>query len=177
MPEPDLRIRTASARDVPVLAELGARTFADTYAHALDHADLGDYVAETYAEAVIAEALNRPGVTYLVATVLGQVAGFAKLVIGSTEAGIEASRPAEVNQLYVVEEMHGRGLGRALLSACVDQARGGGCDVVWLGVWEANPRAIAFYRRFGMNPVGTHEFVFAGQPQTDLLMAISLRSV
>lgn len=171
-----MTIRTAAERDVPVLAELGARTFADTYAEANDPADLDAHIAESYTEATIIDALHDPRVIYLLATSGGQAVGFAKVVVDSTEDGIDAAHPAEVNQLYVAAEMHGRGLGRALLSECVERVRGAGCDVLWLGVWEGNSKAIAFYERFGLRPVGTHEFRFGSQPQTDLLMVMSLQS-
>ena len=46
-----------------------------------------------------------------------------------------------------------------------------GADVVWLGVWEENPRGIAFYRKCGFAVVGSHIFVVGTDPQRDVLMA------
>lgn len=42
---------------------------------------------------------------------------------------------------------------------------------LWLGVWERNPRAIAFYRKFGFEVIGEHRFVLGRDPQRDLVMA------
>jgi ribosomal protein S18 acetylase RimI-like enzyme len=44
------------------------------------------------------------------------------------------------------------------------------CDYVWLGVWEHNPRAIAFYRKFGFEVVGEHAFMLGQELQRDLIM-------
>ena len=56
--------------------------------------------------------------------------------------------------------------------AAVDTtARTLGTDALWLGVWERNPRAQAFYRTCGFAVVGTHTFVVGSDPQTDHVMA------
>jgi ribosomal protein S18 acetylase RimI-like enzyme len=34
----------------------------------------------------------------------------------------------------------------------LQQAAQAGCDAVWLGVWEHNPRALAFYRKWQFVP-------------------------
>lgn len=158
-----------------MLVELGIRTFTDTYGHANDAAELAAHAAGTYNAAELTSALSDPLVTYLIAEIGGQPVGFARLALESIEDGVDAARPAEVNQLYVVAEHHGKGVGRALLTECVDRARGAGCDVLWLGVWDANPKAIAFYERFGLRRVGTHDFRLGTELQTDLLMAVALQ--
>ena len=38
---------------------------------------------------------------------------------------------------------------------------------VWLGVWERNPRAIAFYSKMGFTQVGNHAFYVGPDCQTD----------
>ena len=38
---------------------------------------------------------------------------------------------------------------------------------VWLGVWERNPRAIAFYSKMGFTQVGSHAFYVGPDCQTD----------
>jgi ribosomal protein S18 acetylase RimI-like enzyme len=170
----EVRIRSATQADVAELVEIGMRTFEDTYAHANDPSELAVHIAESYTEPVIAGALRDPNVSYLVAEAAGRIIGFAKIVVESREDGIDAARPAELNQLYVEADQHGRGVGRALLDACTERARQVGCDVLWLGVWERNPKAIGFYERLGFRHVGTHGFRFGSELQTDLLMALPL---
>jgi ribosomal protein S18 acetylase RimI-like enzyme len=45
-----------------------------------------------------------------------------------------------------------------------------GSDVVWLGVWERNPRAIAFYRKFEFREAGEHVFPVGNDPQRDIVL-------
>lgn len=56
---------------------------------------------------------------------------------------------AEVSAIYVHPEKWGKGIGRALLSASIDQVRKREFDRVTLWVLEANPRARSFYESFG----------------------------
>jgi diamine N-acetyltransferase len=171
---PAERIRPAAVDDAGRLAELGAKTFLDAYCDTNDPADLADYVAATYGERQLAAELRRPDVTYLIAESGEEAVGFAKLVFGSDQPAVAAAEPAELEQLYVRQDRHGTGVGSALLAAAVEQARKHRCDVLWLGVWEHNPRAIAFYERHGFSRLGTHSFRLGTKVQTDWVMARSL---
>jgi ribosomal protein S18 acetylase RimI-like enzyme len=42
-----------------------------------------------------------------------------------------------------------------------------GCRTAWLGVWERNPRAIAFYRKRGFVEAGEQIFVLGTDHQRD----------
>jgi ribosomal protein S18 acetylase RimI-like enzyme len=57
------------------------------------------------------------------------------------------------------------------MSACVDVMTGRRSDVVWLGVWEHNPKAIAFYKKLGFGEVGEQVFPLGSDAQRDIVMA------
>ena len=83
---------------------------------------------------------------------------------------VTARAPGEIQRLYVVKEWHGRGVAQALMDACIGEMKVRGTDIVWLGVWERNPRAIAFYRKFGFTETGDHVFPLGRDPQRDIVM-------
>jgi len=56
------------------------------------------------------------------------------------------------------------------MDACFEFAIENAHDVMWLGVWEYNPRAQRFYEKNGFRQVGRHVFQLGNDPQTDLLM-------
>ena len=56
------------------------------------------------------------------------------------------------------------------MKACLYEAEKRSCDTIWLGVWEHNPRARAFYRKWGFVEVGTQLFQLGDDLQNDLLM-------
>jgi ribosomal protein S18 acetylase RimI-like enzyme len=66
---------------------------------------------------------------------------------------------------------HGRGIAHQLMEAAIADAAARGAATLWLGVWEHNTRAQAFYRKFGFVDVGSHTFVLGTDVQTDRLMA------
>jgi ribosomal protein S18 acetylase RimI-like enzyme len=68
----------------------------------------------------------------------------------------------------------GRGLAQALMAEVENAARRRGAHELWLGVWERNPRAQAFYRKCGFEKVGTQIFVVGDDPQTDHVMLMEL---
>ena len=49
------------------------------------------------------------------------------------------------------------------MNAALEQARSDGAATIWLGVWERNLRAIAFYRKSGFADVGAHDFLFGAE--------------
>jgi ribosomal protein S18 acetylase RimI-like enzyme len=56
--------------------------------------------------------------------------------------------------------------------AAVDHtARAGGARTLWLGVWERNHRALAYYRKAGFTDIGAHEFYLGHDLQVDRLMS------
>ena len=93
-----------------------------------------------------------------------------KIIIDNIEPGINAEKPVELSRLYAHQKRIGQGVGQMLMDACVERARAENCDVMWLGVWEYNPRAQRFYEKNGFRIVGSHVFQLGEDAQTDLLM-------
>jgi ribosomal protein S18 acetylase RimI-like enzyme len=56
------------------------------------------------------------------------------------------------------------------MQACFNHARQAGHETIFLGVWDKNDRAIAFYRKCGFDVVGSHAFQMGDETQNDLLM-------
>ena len=166
----DVTIRRANPEDAGLLAEVGARTFSETFAADNTPEDMASYLAASFnPERQVAE-LADPASTFLLAEVGGFAAGYAKLHSGEPAEGVEGDKPVELVRLYVLHEWLGRGVGAELMRACVDDARQGGHGTIWLGVWERNGRAQAFYRKWGFRAVGEHTFQLGADPQRDILM-------
>lgn len=171
MNHPHYRIRAAVSTDAPALAALGERTFRDTFADDNTPDDIAAHLAATYSPARQAEELADPAHTTLVAaTDAGELIGFAQLRSGEVPAAVTGPAPIEVLRLYVDRDYHGRGVASALMEAAVKAAAEHGASTMWLGVWERNPRAIAFYRKWGFEDVGSHDFLLGSDRQTDRVM-------
>jgi GNAT superfamily N-acetyltransferase len=158
-----------------LLAELAARLFEDTFGPDNSPEDMRAYLAGAFSEEQQSvELADETRSAWLALDPDGRPIGYALMRRGSRSGGIVAERPAEVQRIYADQNWHGRGTGAALMSACADQARAWGCDVLWLAVWERNPRAIAFYEKTGFRKVGRQTFVLGNDLQYDDVMARSI---
>ena len=171
---PGLTIRRGTVEDARLLSELGARTFSETFAADNTPEDLAAYIATSFNVAQQTAELQDPPSTFLIADVDRRAAGYAMLRVGEPEQGVEGANPIELVRLYVSREWLGRGIGEQLMRACIDEARQAGHETLWLGVWEHNGRAQAFYRKWDFRAVGEHMFQLGSDLQRDLVMERSL---
>ncbi len=163
-------IRRATRQDAAVLADLGARTFYDAFANDNKPEDIDSYVAQAFAPEQMAAELADPRSTFMLVQMNDQAVGYAKLYTGKAPACVDDPRPIELARIYVDQQVIGRGLGAALMRACLEEAQQAQCSVLWLGVWEQNDHARAFYRKWGFNVVGTKTFVVGQDVQNDVVM-------
>jgi ribosomal protein S18 acetylase RimI-like enzyme len=61
-----------------------------------------------------------------------------------------------------------------LMNKLIEHAKEGKHDLIWLGVWPNNHRAIKFYEKFGFTKVGEHSFPVGETMDTDDIMALYL---
>ncbi len=165
-------IRQAIVEDATILTDLAYQTFWDAFAHHPKNApdDLNHYMRQAFTIEQLTEELVDSKNSFLIAEIEGELAGYSKIVFGNIEAGVTAEKPVELSRLYSHQKFLGQGVGQTLMDACIERPRDAGCDVMWLGVWEYNPRAQAFYKKNGFREVGKHIFQLGKDPQTDLLM-------
>ncbi|MEP7213941.1 MAG: GNAT family N-acetyltransferase [Acidobacteriota bacterium] len=168
----EIIIRQAVPEDATILTDLAYQTFWDAFAHHPKNApdDLNHYMRQAFSVEQLTAELDDPKNSFLVAEIDGELAGYSKIVFDNIEAGVTAEKPVELARLYSHQKFLGQGVGQTLMDACIERARDAGCDVMWLGVWEYNPRAQAFYQKYGFREVGKHVFQLGSDPQTDLLM-------
>lgn len=164
------RIRLARGEDAEALARVGERTFRDTFAVDNTREDMDLHCRESYGADIQAAEIADPQMQTLLAEASGEIIGFCQLRWGPAPECIPATVPGEILRLYVVSAWHGRGIAPSLMEAALVALRHRGSDAVWLGVWERNPRAIAFYGKYGFSEVGSHVFTVGTDPQRDLLM-------
>jgi len=164
-------LRKAEASDAGPLAVLAESTFRDAFGRQNTVEDMRLHCSATFGEALQLREIMAPDMLTLVTEADRQLTAYGQLRWGPAPPCVAAERPAEIYRLYVDRPWHGRGVAQSLMSALLAAAREGGADQVWLGVWEHNPRAIAFYVKCGFREVGDHEFLLGLDRQRDLVMA------
>ena len=168
-------IRSATPDDAPALAAAGRAFFRDTFGAANRPEDMQDYLAHAFSESRQRSELAEPGARVLIAAGGdGEIVGYVHVRLGAAPPAASSAPPgraAEIARLYADRRWHGRGLGAALMDAALATAMHWGAELLWLGVWERNPRAIAFYAKHGFVDVGEQEFQLGSDRQRDRIMA------
>jgi diamine N-acetyltransferase len=165
-----ITVRRGRSDDASALAAFAARTFVEAYPE-VDEGVLRRFAAREMTVEATAAALRDPGVAVHLAFVEDRFAGYATLRRGEPPPPVAARSPVELQRIYVDVPWHGLGVAGLLVATAIEQARTWGGDVLWLGVWERNPRAIRFYEKHGFRPAGSVAFELEGLVQRDLVMA------
>jgi ribosomal protein S18 acetylase RimI-like enzyme len=168
------KLRRALPADAPSLAVLAERTFRDAFGIRNSPENMDIHCAKVFGTDIQLREIQDPALLTTIAEAEGRMIGFSQLRIPGAHAAVAARRPAEISRIYLLAEWHGRGVAQDLMREALACAAREGCDVLWLGVWEHNPRAMAFYRKFGFEVVGTHAFKLGLDRQRDLIMSVKL---
>ena len=129
-----LVLRPVAADDLPALLGMLRRFYAEDRIP-LDEPRVRRGLGQLMADASLGAALF--------AEVGGERGGF--VVLGWCFSIEQGGRHVLVDEIYLEPAARGRGLGRVLLAAACDWARGQGAEVARLEVNRHNPRAKALY--------------------------------
>ena len=169
-----MKIRYGNISDARMLSELGAKTFYATFAKDNTPENIRLYMERSFSTEIQLNELSRPDIIFLIAELEDEPVGYVKLKMNSQDEAIKGIRVIEIERIYASQEYIGKGAGRELMKACINEARQRDCDSIWLGVWEKNRRAIDFYTKRGFREVGTHTFMLGDDPQRDFVMELNL---
>ena len=114
---------------------------------------------------------------FLLAERYDEIIGYARVRNSETPEALVNYKAIEIERLYTDKRFLGKRVGYLLMSQCLQYARENNFDVVWLGVWEHNERAIAFYRKWNFERFGEHTFMLGNDAQIDWLMKKHLNDV
>lgn len=169
-----MTIRKAVPHDAAVLADLARTTFYDTFASTNDATDMALHLQRAYGVMQQSAELSDPDITTLLVERDGAAVAYAQIRGHHVPECVNDPEAVELWRFYVHRDWHGKGVAQALMERVKAEARQRGAQTLWLGVWERNDRARAFYVKCGFIDVGEHVFLFGTDPQTDRVMATTL---
>ncbi|HEX5167527.1 MAG TPA: GNAT family N-acetyltransferase [Cyclobacteriaceae bacterium] len=163
-------IRKAGVDDVEVIQKFGTKTFWESFGKFNTHENMNFYIEKSFSYEQIMRELVELETEFHLAYVDQRIAGYTKIHFNKSVDRLKSDKALEIERIYVDREFHGKNLGKVLLDKCFEIAEAKGMNVVWLGVWEHNPRAIAFYQKWGFEKFGEHVFMLGTDAQNDWLM-------
>ena len=168
-------LRPAEPSDAEAISALIGRVWSKHFAWSVTEADLADFLSTKLHPARIKDEISDEDIHYIVSQhESGAITGIVQLVRRTTEPGLVAPNPVEIRRLYVDDEYQGKGLARGLMEGAEEWARGQGYGGSWLGVWEKNERAMAFYKKMGYETRGEHMFYVGSSERRDWVMEKAL---
>lgn len=167
-------IRRGTLQDLYLLADLSVQTFREAFESFYSTENFDAFLQGAFNPEKLKGELEDPNCTFLFAEAEGETLGYALVRQGAAEPCVHGCDPIELVRIYVLQKAVGQGLGPALMEACIQVAKEKGAGTLWLGVWEHNPRALAFYARCGFVDVGFHHFNVGSQVDVDRILVKDL---
>lgn len=170
-----MHIKKLDLTDINELQKVSVETFYDTFADQNTEKNMQDYVSNSYKLETLTEELkNKNSFFYFVLSDEDDIMGYLKLNISDAQSEDDFENALEIEQIYIRKEFQKQGLGKILYNIALTKATELEKQRIWLGVWEFNQNAKAFYQHLGFEFVGSHIFNMGADPQTDLIMVKSI---
>lgn len=155
--------------EVVSLQEVCRETYYDTFGAVNREEDIQAYMDDAYSrDVLVAELENPESEVYFLKDEM-EIAGYLKLNTGAAQTEYVADNTLEIQRIYVRANRKRRGYGSRLMAFSLERAREKECQSVWLGVWEPNQSALAFYKSHGFRHVGEHHFQMGDTVDTDYI--------
>jgi ribosomal protein S18 acetylase RimI-like enzyme len=165
-----LIVQQASPADAARIAALSRQTFYDTFAAFNTKEDMDKFLNESFSMDGLMAEVGADGNTFIIVLQGDELMGYAKITESNNPPELGKAAAIEIGRIYAAQKAIGQGIGKALMEECLRLAALKAKQVIWLGVWEHNERAISFYKKFGFEKFGEHNFILGNDVQTDWLM-------
>lgn len=165
-----IEIKKVEATNLEVLLEVSIETFVDTFASQNTEKNMKMYMDKAFnINKLEAELQNEYSMFYFI-HIDQEIAGYLKLNTETAQTENVLPETLEVERIYIRTKYQRRGLGKELLTMALAKAKQLNKRTVWLGVWEENSKAIAFYQSLDFVHHGAHCFYMGDEKQTDFIM-------
>ncbi|WP_428740291.1 GNAT family N-acetyltransferase [Tenacibaculum sp.] len=171
-----IEIRTASEKDIEVIALLGRVTYSESHGHFIDDfSDLVKYNDEAFSIQKTKENLLDKNNIYFIAYVNGFPVGYAKLILHATIDCVTSKNVCRLERIYILNEFIGRQIGSKLLEACIQKAIQQNFDELWLTTYIKNEKAIQFYQKQQFQRMGTYNFLVNGKGYENIVFSMDFK--
>lgn len=169
-----INIKKCTLKDLHQLQEISYETFNETFKDQNSPENMIAYLERAFNLNQLEKELSNISSEFFFVYFDIEVAGYLKINSNdaqSEEMGVEA---LEIERIYIKTKFQKHGLGKYLLNKAMEIAMERNKKEIWLGVWEKNENAIAFYKKMGFVQTGVHSFHMGDEEQMDFIMTKTL---
>jgi ribosomal protein S18 acetylase RimI-like enzyme len=169
-----IKITKCSSKDSYELQQIGYETFNETFKHQNTLENMNAYLESAFNLNQLEEELLNQSSQFFFIYFNQTVAGYLKVNTDNAQSEEMGEESLEIERIYIKKEFQKHGLGKVLFNKAIEIAEELNKNKIWLGVWEKNENAIAFYKKMGFVQTGSHSFYMGDEEQIDFIMTKTL---
>ena len=166
----EMTITRCTENEWKQLQEISRITFDETFRAQNKSENMEAYLSQAFTEEKIKNELSKENSQFFFIYAGDRRAGYLKINVGDAQTEEMGNEALEIERIYILKAFQSQGLGRVLFDKAMDIADEMQASKIWLGVWEKNDKAIAFYKNLGFSEHGSHSFYMGDEEQTDIIM-------
>ncbi|MBS2100986.1 GNAT family N-acetyltransferase [Carboxylicivirga linearis] len=160
--------------DLEELQKVSKQTFFETFSSDNSKEDMEKYLNINFSKEKLSQKIKNQYSTFFMAKIDNKAIGYLKINTKSAQTELINQNSLEIERIYVLKEFLGKKVGQILYNQAIEIAQKVNAELIWLGVWEHNLRAIRFYQKNGFKAFDKHIFKLGEDEQTDILMKLTL---
>ncbi|NRD79895.1 GNAT family N-acetyltransferase [Bacillus sp. BRMEA1] len=169
-----INIKKCTLEDLGKLQEISYETFNDTFKHQNSTENMKSYLERAFNLKQLEKELCNISSEFFFVYFNNEIAGYLKVNTNEAQSEVMGDQSLEIERIYIKNKFQKHGLGKYLLNKAMEIAMERNKKKVWLGVWEKNENAIAFYKKMGFVQTGSHSFYMGDEAQMDFIMIKTL---
>lgn len=169
-----MNIKKCTLEDLCKLQEISYETFNETFKHQNSPENMNAYLERAFNLKQLERELSNNSSLFFFVYFNNEVAGYLKVNTNEAQSEEMGDESLEIERIYIRNKFQKHGLGKYLLNKVMEIAVEYKKNKIWLGVWEKNENAIAFYMKKGFVQTGAHSFYMGDEEQVDFIMTKTL---
>lgn len=169
-----VKIRSCSFEDLKNFQKISMETFKETFENQNSPENMAAYLERAFNTKQLEGELSKTFSEIFFIYFNEELAGYLKVNMNEAQSEKMGEESLEIERIYIKQKFQKHGLGKDLLNKAMEIAIERHKKNIWLGVWEKNDNAIAFYKKMGFVQIGAHSFYMGNEEQRDLIMIKAL---
>ncbi len=167
---PEVTVLLVTEKNLHTLREVAIQSFRDLLEKSNTEEDMKLYIDKNLTYEQLEKEFHEKGTVFFLLYDGDKAMAYLKLRVGYEPEELVGTNSLEIERLYCIQQYVGKQVGKVLMQTALDYAKDHNYEIIWLGVWEHNPRAYAFYQKWGFEKFGSHVFMLGTDAQTDWMM-------
>ncbi|PGS55935.1 GNAT family N-acetyltransferase [Bacillus sp. AFS041924] len=169
-----INIKKCKLEDIHLLQQISIETFNETFKDQNSAENMNSYLERAFNLKQLEEELDNLSSQFFIIYLNDTVVGYLKVNTDDAQSEEMGTESLEIERIYIKKDFQKHGLGKVLFNKAIEIADVLNKKKIWLGVWEKNENAIAFYKKMDFVQTGAHSFYMGDDEQIDFIMSKTL---